>query len=96
MVDRVRLGLRALFRRGVIEREMDDEIRLHLERATERLVRRGLSPEQARATARREFGNVEYLKEEGRDARGGRWLEETVGDIRYGLRGLRKTPVFTA
>ena len=95
MVDRVRLGLRALFRRGVIEREMDDEIRLHLERATERLVRRGLSPEQARATARREFGNVEYLKEEGRDARGGRWLEDTVSDIRYGLRGLKKTPVFT-
>jgi predicted permease len=79
----------------VVEREMQAEIALHLERATERFVTSGMSPADARAAARREFGYVEGIKEEARDARGGRWFDDLRKDVRYGLRSLLRTPVFT-
>ena len=62
------------------------EMRDHLERATERLVQRGMSPEDARLQARREFGNVATLQEDARDARGARWIEALAGDVRFALR----------
>jgi macrolide transport system ATP-binding/permease protein len=96
MLLRIRGWLRALARRDDVEREMTDEMQLHLERATERLIARGLSPNTARAEALREFGNVAYLQEEARDARGVRWIEELLQDLRFGARSLRKAPAFTA
>jgi putative ABC transport system permease protein len=96
MMHRVRGWLRALFRRSVVELEMQDEMRYHLEQTVARLMARGLSLEAARAEARREFGNVTHIQDEGRDARGVAAIEQVVRDISYAMRGLRRQPLFTA
>jgi len=85
--------LRAVFHRGAVDREMRDEMALHLEQATERLRRRGLSAAEARHAARREFGNVAVLQEEGRDARGARWIETLASDMKFALRHFSRTPL---
>src|SRR5688572_5384069 len=79
-----------------MNREMNDEMRDHLARATERLMARGIPRADAEAAARREFGNLAVLTEEGRDARGASWVESLRGDVRYGLRSLRRSPAFAA
>ena len=91
----VRNLLRAIFRRDAMNREMNDEMATHLAQATERLMSRGMSRGDAEAMARREFGNVAMLSEEGRDARGASWVETLRGDVRYALRSLRHSPAFT-
>src|SRR5688572_23265851 len=87
--------LRSLFMGRRIDRDMQAEMELHLERATERFVARGMSPEEARAAAHRECGTVHYLQEKSRDARGGRWLEALSPDARLALRMLVKNPVLS-
>ena len=94
MLRRVRGWLRALLRYDGVEREMHEEMQLHLDRATERLTQRGLGVAEARAAAAREFGNVAIIQEEARDARGVRWIVDAVQDIGYALRGLRSRPGF--
>lgn len=90
---RIRATLRALFQRGTVEAEMHDELRLHLERATERLRARGLSEQEARESARREFGNVAVIQEQGRAARGVRWIESVIADLRFALRHFARKPL---
>ncbi len=85
----------ALLRKQRFERELDDDIRAHLELAEEDAVARGLSREAARLEARRRFGAIEQMKEEHRDRRGIRWLDMLIRDFRYGLASLRRTPGFT-
>jgi hypothetical protein len=87
--------LRALVRRDEVEHEMTDEMRLHLDRATERLIARGMSASDARVEAVREFGHVASIEEEARDARGVRWIEEITQDLRFGLRALIHAPAFS-
>ena len=87
--------LRALFRRGSMESELDEELRAHLEHETEKYVRSGLSRDEALRRARLEFGGLEQVKEECRDARGVGFVETTIQDLRYGARMLRKNPIFT-
>jgi predicted permease len=87
--------LRYLFRRGAVEREMDDEMRLHIELEAAERVRQGMLPDEAYRTARVDFGGVERYKEEGRSARGVRPLEDLAQDVAYTARVLRKSPVFT-
>jgi len=88
--------LRQLFSRRRMYAELSEEIREHLEEKTEELVARGMSREEAAYAARREFGNVHLVEEDGRDV--WRWpsIESFFADVRHALRTLRHNPVFTA
>jgi predicted permease len=85
-----------LFRRRKREEELDEEVQSHLRMAAQEHVERGESPQQARASALREFGNVTLVKEVTRDMWGLRWLETLLQDLRYGLRQIKRSPGFTA
>lgn len=87
--------IRVLVRRDAVERSMADEIRHHLDCETEELVRHGLPPEEARRQARLAFGGLEGVKEDARDARGTRLVQDLGADLRYGWRGLRRSPGLT-
>jgi len=92
----LRYRLRALFRHGDVERDLADEVRFHLDREAEKLAAGGIPADEARRRARLAFGGVEHVKESARDARGVRWIEDLASDVRYSLRALRRTPLFTA
>ena len=86
--------LKQLFSRRRLYRELSEEIQAHLDEKTEELVGGGMSREQARHAARREFGNVGLAEENARGV--WRWptIEDFLLDVRYGLRTLRHNPVF--
>src|SRR5260370_7697224 len=86
--------LRNLFRKDVVERETDQELRFHLERQIALHMAAGISPEEARRAALLEFGGVEQFKEECREARGVNRIESLLADVRYGFRPPPKTPRF--
>ena len=76
------------------ERELDKEIAHHFRLAVEERQQRGQSLAAATAEARREFGNIELAKETARDVWGSRYVAEFLEDVRFGLRMLRKNPLF--
>jgi putative ABC transport system permease protein len=76
--------------------ELEKEIQHHLQMAETERIERGASPNEAQAGARREFGNVELVKETTRDTWGWRWLQDLNEDLRYGLRTLRRSPGLAA
>ncbi|UCC73151.1 MAG: ABC transporter permease [Gemmatimonadota bacterium] len=86
----------ALFRRGRVEAELEEEVRFHLEMEIEKNLRAGMTPEEARRVALLRFGGVEQVKEEVREESGVRWLEDMLMDLRYAARQLRRNPAFTA
>src|SRR5215467_1908193 len=86
----------ALFGRRRRDDQLSDEIRLHLELLETDFVRRGMTPAEARAAARREFGGVDQVKEVYRDQRGWPWLDAMTHDTRYAVRSLRRDPLFCA
>jgi putative ABC transport system permease protein len=87
--------LRVLVRRRALEQTMDDELRHHIECEVSEHIRAGMSPEEACRVAKAQFGGVEQIKEEARDARGTRPLEDLIADIGYATRVLRRNPGFT-
>jgi putative ABC transport system permease protein len=87
--------IRVLMRRAEIEQVMDRELQYHIDCETAEHVRRGMSPEGARRRALREFGGIERIKEEVRDARGSRSLEDAARDFRFAARALGRAPGFT-
>jgi putative ABC transport system permease protein len=93
---KVRSLAAGLFRRGRLEDDMAEEIRVHIEARASDLARGGLEPVEALRRARLEFGAVERYKEEVREARGLRLVDELRADLSCGLRTLRRSPGFTA
>jgi putative ABC transport system permease protein len=87
---------RAALGRSIFERDMDAEIRFHVESRTADLIRRGFVPEEAARRARLEFGSIEKHKEESRASVGLRLLDEAAGDARYALRTFARNRTFTA
>ena len=91
------LWRRLLFyaRRNRFDRELEEEMRFHLEMKAEENIAAGISSEEARYAARRQFGNQTLLREVSREMWGFRFLETLAQDLRYGLRMMTKTPGFT-
>jgi len=83
-----------LARRDAAEQELEDELRSHLEDEVRYNVERGMDPEPARQKALSDFGGVERTKEEVRDVRGARLLDDVARDVRVGLRSFAKRPAF--
>ncbi len=93
-VDIVRLRLRTLFAREEVERELDEELRYHLNREIEVGIANGRSAEEARYAALRSIKDIEQRKEQCRDVRGLNVIDNAAQDLRFGLRQLRKNPGF--
>jgi macrolide transport system ATP-binding/permease protein len=88
--------LAAPFRRRRLEDDLDEELRSHLEMAAELNLGKGMSAQDARREALRNFGGVEQTKENYRDQRGLPMIETTLQDLRFGFRMLRRSPGFSA
>jgi predicted permease len=86
--------LLALVRKRRLDRELEGEILAHLEMAEVDAAAAGLSPEEARREARRGFGGIEQMKEDHRDQRSVRWVENLLRDVRYGMASMARDPGF--
>ena len=91
----VRERVLALFGRGTMDSEMDEELAFHIEKETEKYLRQGMDPVLARRKALIAFGGVEQFREKTRDERGVRLLEDLDQDTRYALRQVVKNPGFS-
>ena len=78
------------------ERELDAELRFDFDQRVAEKIRTGLGEGEARRAVRLEFGGIEQVKEECRDARGHQTIQSVLRDIRYALRGMQRSPGFTA
>jgi predicted permease len=84
--------LRSFFRRDAAERELDEELRAHLEYETQKYMATGVSRSEAERRAHLALGGVEQVKEACRDARGTRWIEALFQDAWYAMRNVRRHP----
>ena len=95
VLHRVAQAVRSFVRRRTVEQELDDELQFHFEQMARAEAACGGSPEQAQLQARRRFGGMNQVKEACRDMRTLRPLEHLLQDIRFGIRLLSRSPVFT-
>jgi putative ABC transport system permease protein len=95
-LSRLRFGAHAVTHRADLERELEDEMRFHLEMEAGQRVRRGMDPAAARTTALRDFGGLDRTREACRDSWGVRLIEDLRDDAGFAIRTLRKAPGFTA
>src|SRR5258707_3943611 len=96
MLERTRRRIRALMHKDDLERELNEELRYHVEQEEQLQLRNGSSVEDAHLAALKSFGGFEQSKEECRDGRGVRFIEDLWQDLRYGERMLIKNAGFTA
>jgi predicted permease len=96
MLTDLRCRLRSLFKRTAVDRDIDDELRFHVERQIESYKKAGLDEVEAARRARLEFGGLDQAKEAYRDASGIRVLDEIWRDVRLAIRSLRKAPLVSA
>jgi putative ABC transport system permease protein len=94
--NKLRLRLRSLFVRRHVERELETELRLHLDQLTEENIAGGMSPDEARRMAQLTMGNVAHFQEECRDMRRVNYIDDLIRDLRYAGRNLRRSPGFAA
>jgi predicted permease len=95
VIRRLRVLWNNVFRRKLLDRDLDEELQAYLELVSAEKMRKGVSSEEAYRDARRDTGGVEQIKESVRDVRAGVWLDGLVQDLRYGVRTLTKNPAFT-
>lgn len=88
-------SVKALFTKRKLDEQLSEEIRAHVDMATEANVAKGMASEEARYAALREFGNVASVQERTREEHGWVWLEQLGQDARYAVRALARTPAFT-
>ncbi|MGB8541013.1 MAG: ABC transporter permease [Candidatus Acidiferrales bacterium] len=96
MLSRMTNLLRNIFAKEKTDRDLDEEVRSYSDLLIQEKIREGMTPEEARRTARIELGGIEQVKEEVREVRAGAWLDSLIQDLRYGARMLRRNPAFTA
>jgi predicted permease len=92
----LRSAVRNLFRRTAVDGDLDAELRSYVDLVADEKIAAGMEPARARREARMDLGGVEQVRQEVREARAGALVEQLGQDIRYGLRGLRRAPAFTA
>ena len=92
---RITSAARNLFRRPIVERELNDELRAYVDLVADDRIRRGEAPDLAQRAARLEVGGIEQVKEEVRDIRSAALVDVVRRDIRFAARSLVKTPAFT-
>jgi predicted permease len=95
-LDKIHLRLRSLFARRNIERELDEELRFHLDQLVEEEIAAGMPHVEARRSALRKMGGVSQFQEECRDMRRLNLFADFMKDLRYGGRSLRRSPGFAA
>jgi len=95
MISRLRALWNSMFRRKLLDRDLDEELQAYLELVSAEKVREGVSSQEAYRDARLETGGVEQVRQRVRDIRAGGSLDRLSQDIRYGIRTLAKNPAFT-
>src|SRR5262245_2935747 len=85
---------RSMLRPGDAEARLDEEFQFHLDTETERLIRAGVHPAEARRQALVAFGAVEGYRETMRDERGARYIDDLRADVRYALKAIGRHPGF--
>jgi putative ABC transport system permease protein len=93
-IDRLRRRLSLIVRRKALDQDLEAELEFFIEQRTERNKAAGMSPDEARRVALASAGSITAVKEDCRDARGFRWIEDVFQDAHHGLRSLRKHPAF--
>src|SRR5688500_2005903 len=89
----LKLRIRALVAPRRVERELDEELALHIDLETQKHIARGMSPADARARARAQFGSPALAADQCRDARGTAFVDNSVRDILYALRTFSRAPL---
>ncbi len=96
MLTDLKLRLRSLFKRDVVERELDDELTFHLQQLTASFESQGMAHDEAARRARLALGGFDQIKEAHRDARGVHLVADLGRDLRYAVRQMRRAPAFAA